>query len=509
MFSDLSVTPFAELVRLLSADRATGDLEVRTGRVAKTVFFDHGRLVFAASNLKQDRLGEALVALGRITEREFVEASALMRRRDARRRFGEALVQAGVMDKNEVGHSVARQVRRVVLSLFPLADGVASFEERACVIPVEYMVDLSIHRLLYSGIKAMTKPDLIRAGIGDLERPVVLAEVSPFPFSLSQCSEEELEILERCQRRTTLRSLALTEAGLSARRLRAAYALYASGVLRDADPQRAEESSPVIGADAGKFLLSQMQRRPDPPNQETVRREVQQELESSARLDREAWLKVARTAPADELIRALEDKMERYHVLLEAAGNDLRLKTDIELILGRASSMLRLAQQQASAPPPSAAPQAPKRAPKPEAAALTEATPGVDPARVEHLLQWAQIRMTISDYAGAVKTYAELVDLAPEVAAFHLRLAVAMALWPRTAKQAEREFLEAVRLDPDDADVHYQFALYYKKMKLRGRAMEQLRAALSLNPRHKRAREDLETLSPKDTALTTLKKLFR
>jgi hypothetical protein len=46
-------------------------------------------------------------------------------------------------------------------------------------------------------------------------------------------------------------------------------------------------------------------------------------------------------------------------------------------------------------------------------------------------------------------------------------------------------------------------------MKLRGRALEQLRIALSLNPEHQRAREELEVLSPKDSALTSLKKLFR
>ena len=63
------------------------------------------------------------------------------------------------------------------------------------------------------------------------------------------------------------------------------------------------------------FLLSALQSRPDPSLREAIRREVQQELEHSARLDREAWLKLARAAPRDELVRALEEKMERYHAL--------------------------------------------------------------------------------------------------------------------------------------------------------------------------------------------------
>jgi hypothetical protein len=36
-----------------------------------------------------------------------------------------------------------------------------------------------------------------------------------------------------------------------------------------------------------------------------------------------------------------------------------------------------------------------------------------------------------------------------------------------------------------------------------------MRTAVRLNPRHAMAREELEALSPKDSALTSLKKLFK
>jgi Tfp pilus assembly protein PilF len=84
-----------------------------------------------------------------------------------------------------------------------------------------------------------------------------------------------------------------------------------------------------------------------------------------------------------------------------------------------------------------------------------------------------------------------------------------MACYPRTAKSAERQFLEAVRLEPNDPDIHYQFGLYYKAMRVRSRAISEFRTTVSLNPRHKQARAELEALSPKDTALISLKKLFR
>ena len=128
-------------------------------------------------------------------------------------------------------------------------------------------------------------------------------------------------------------------------------------------------------------------------------------------------------------------------------------------------------------------------------------------AQIEHLLMEGEVRMTVADYANAVKVYEKLVKTAPRVAAFHLRLAVAMACYPRTSKLAEREFYEAARLEPENAEIHYQWGLYYKVMKIKSRAVAEMRTAVRLSPKHKAARAELES-SPKDS-LPSLKKLFR
>jgi len=595
MLTDIAQSPIAETIRRLSTERRTGDLQVRAGRMVKIAFFDHGRLVFAASNLRRDRLGEAMVADGRITEEDFNRVSALMR--TDRRRFGEALVQAGVMDRYDVGTSVARQVRRVALSLFELVDGAALFEERESAIPLEFMVSLSIHRLLYDGIRSMKSEELVTKGLGHLDRGVMLAEVPPFPFERRGRSAEELDLLDLAQRRVTIRRLAWSGSGLAFTRLRAVYALLAAGLLREADVQ-APAPQPVMQTDTGMFLLSALHNRPDPSLRDAIRREVQQELEHSARLDREAWLKLARAAPRDEMVRALEEKMERYHALRDGLSEDDAIRNDIDVILGRASAAMRLARsapetanaeavlkrhaaeaaaavQRAARPPtvlvpqpvasaatpapaapppgdaspdalggptppygtpialpPPAEPRPAASAPEPSAAgrpvppaersyppgrrpdeSINAAGPGASAfegrAQIEHLLMEGEVRMTVADYANAVKVYDKLVRVAPQVAAFHLRFAVAMACYPRTAKLAEREFYEAARIEPDNAEVHYQWGLYYKVMKIKSRAVAEMRTAVRLNPKHKAARVELEQLSPKDSALTSLKKLFR
>ena len=516
MLTDLSVTPIAEPLRQLAVERRSGDLQVQSGRAVKTIFFDGGRAIFAASNLKKDRLGEALVALGRITDDQYNQASALLGG-ERKRKFGEALIQAGIMDKTELGRSVARQVNRIALSVFPFAEGVATFDERRSAIPLEYMVSLSMHRLLHDGINLMTSEPMVHAGLGHLDRRVQLAPVAPFAFEASDATPEELEMLEHAQRKVTLRRLAWVPGGLAFTRLRAAYALLASGLLVDAD--RAEAGmEPVIQMETGTFLLSALQRQPDPSAGEALRREVADELERSAHLDREAWLKVSREAPRDELIKALEEKMERYHQLLEAAADDAALKNDLEVILGRVSAMQRLSRQ-APPPAPPPAPEAVSEAPPPAEGTAAAPAGGGSPlstgtftgsAAIEHLLLEGEVRMTVSDYANAIKVYERLVELAPKIANYRMRLAIAKASYPRTAKQAERDFVEAVRLEPDNADLHYTFGMYYKAMKQRARAQAELQTALRLNRRHALARRELEALSPDGVdVVLNLKKLFR
>jgi len=564
MLVDLSTTPISETLLRLSRERRSGDLQVRSAKIVKTIFLDHGRVVFAGSNMKKDRLGEALVALGRITSDEYTRATELMREGERRRRFGDALVRSGVMDKSELGRSVARQVKRIVISLFEFGDGAASFEERPCVIPLEYMVSLSLHRLLYVGIKSIKPRELVLAGLGDLDRWVTLAAVPPFRFGVKKCSAEELEILEQAKKRVTLRRLAWAPGGLSLSRMRVTYALLASGILEEEKAyDEAEAPQPVIQMETTTFLLSALRTRPDPTAREAIGLEVVQELERSAKMDRENWLRISRTAPRDELLRALEDKMERYHSLLEAAGDDAELKTDIEVILGRASSMLRLTKQAsrpatpagsaAAAPPaprakaPSAAvekpaveepappeksvarpaPEPPRPAPREKLSSPPPEPRGGEPPpapvhhppgedhdapsamQVEHLLMEGDVRMTVSDYANAVKTFQRLVELVPDRAPFRVKLAIAMTFNPPTQKTAEREFLEAIRLDPQNADVHFQFGLYYKAMRVKSRAIAELQTSVRLNPRHKMARQELESLSPKDSVLTSLKKLLK
>ena len=58
-------------------------------------------------------------------------------------------------------------------------------------------------------------------------------------------------------------------------------------------------------------------------------------------------------------------------------------------------------------------------------------------------------------------------------------------------KNAERHFIEALRLTPQDADLHFWLGLYYKTFGLKSRAETEFRTALRIDPKHQGARKYL------------------
>jgi hypothetical protein len=141
---ELPIGPAVEagggLVLALAADVrnvAIGDLlgmlhrAARSGLVlfgfrdhAKAVYVHRGEVVFAASNVAGDRIGESLVRSGmlslealRLAERSFAAGG----------RFGKTLVELGHVTPRELWHGVKFQVEEIVRSLFSYTDGAVYF----------------------------------------------------------------------------------------------------------------------------------------------------------------------------------------------------------------------------------------------------------------------------------------------------------------------------------------------------------------------------------------------
>jgi tetratricopeptide (TPR) repeat protein len=129
--------------------------------------------------------------------------------------------------------------------------------------------------------------------------------------------------------------------------------------------------------------------------------------------------------------------------------------------------------------------------------------------RVRQLLRDVKLHFQVKDWEHAVSLLFELVELEPESAQHHAMLARAMARHPVMRKDAERHFIEAIRLAPQDADLHFSLGLYYKSFGMHSRAQHEFRTAVRINPNHEDAKQHISTgRNAKDPLRDVFKKIF-
>jgi tetratricopeptide (TPR) repeat protein len=125
------------------------------------------------------------------------------------------------------------------------------------------------------------------------------------------------------------------------------------------------------------------------------------------------------------------------------------------------------------------------------------------------LLRDVKLHFRMRDWQGAVPLLGQLIVISPGKALYRGMLARAMSRNPATRKDAEEHFIEALRLSPQDPELHYWLGLYYKSFGLKSRALTEFRTTLRINAKHEGARKQLGGGRKKDDALgNVFKKLF-
>lgn len=115
----------ADLFSLLNMSRRTGLLLLIAGQVQKSIHFRRGEIAFAGSNLPEDRLGQVLYHIGKLSREGLDEAERHLEEGPAgpRKRFGAMLLERKLIDSSALLWGVKYQVEEIVYSVFRLSHG--------------------------------------------------------------------------------------------------------------------------------------------------------------------------------------------------------------------------------------------------------------------------------------------------------------------------------------------------------------------------------------------------
>jgi hypothetical protein len=198
---EIGDTSVAELLRSLVSSGETGVLTLRNGDVTKSIYIRGGRVLYAASTNVDERLGENLLLRGRITARQYVEASKMIR---PGRRLGAILIEMAALDPEELIPAVEHQVKEILLELFTWTHG--SYELVIKDVDPESVITLNVatENLLLDGVRRVRSWSQLMRGLGDIG--TVLARTGN-PDPKLELSTEEQEVLAQVNGRSTVEQI--------------------------------------------------------------------------------------------------------------------------------------------------------------------------------------------------------------------------------------------------------------------------------------------------------------
>jgi curved DNA-binding protein CbpA len=505
MTGKLSEQPPAELIREICLKGLSGTLRLQQDRAEAVVYFENGRVIFAASNLRNLRLREYLKKDGLVSEKEL---SALVSRSDPG--LASALCANGRLDRRTVDALFATQVADVLRVALLWMEGRWDFDERTR-LGDSIRAELDLSDLLMEAARRV-QPMFVSSRFRHPNE--LISPVAGLPNNIS-LSPTEGFVLSRVDIPTKLNEL-IAVSGLSdLEAYRAIYVLALGGFLHrehwwsvfrreQAQADNLEASIPA------ETVIAEPVSAPIELPAKTEEEDLDEFFERLSNATSHYEVLDVTASAGDELIKQSYYALARryhpdrfqvkattsQHARIESAF--ARVTQAYEILTNAATRLTydaKLAAQEksrkfAKSPPKSGIQRSAASEQGPEAAIGSETNLQEAENCFEEgfaALQQDQTSMAITHLAAA----ARMAPRDPRYRAYYGR---ALAAHEQTRRLAEVELQAAIKLDPSNTSYRVMLAELYFDLGFLRRAKTELERALAADPNNSSARTLLRKL---------------
>jgi hypothetical protein len=229
----LADNPLPEILQKIYYYKVPGVLTVSGNGGTKEIFISGGEVIFASSSFAEDRLGEFLLARGRITREQYDRSVENMKRTGKRQ--GTVLVEALDLTPQELYSAVKEQVIAILWSLFDWTQGEVTFKVGKFKDDEIIKLNLDTRNAILQGIRGIKDAKRVVRWLGrkeDVFEPTDNALVVLPTLPLSQVDKRVFRLVDGVRSFLGLLQASDMEAGETAKTL---YALYILGLVRRKD----------------------------------------------------------------------------------------------------------------------------------------------------------------------------------------------------------------------------------------------------------------------------------
>jgi len=182
---------FADVISEVHTRLWSGLLTLNHMGIEKSMRVQEGRIVFASSSSRDDRLGELLLRKARITLHQYVAAGRALAKG---KRLGTVLVEQGALDARELVKAVVEQTQEIIYSAFQWTEGLYHLTESGQAAE-SIMLRLSTPDVILEGIRRVEAWSRIEKGVGGMETRYARADGYERTLDQMTLSLEKLSLL--------------------------------------------------------------------------------------------------------------------------------------------------------------------------------------------------------------------------------------------------------------------------------------------------------------------------
>jgi tetratricopeptide (TPR) repeat protein len=461
----------------LRTGKKTGTVVFTRDTETKKVYFKDGDILFASSNLEEDRLGEFLLRTGKITKAQFDSSSAVVIKTG--KKLGAVLFEAGVLTSHDLVAHVKLQVKEIILKVFGWHDGHYQFDSGP--LPIAEIIPLHI-----------STGDLIIEGVSSLDWKVIRKSLPPITsiirpasdpsllFQNAHLGQDQREVFSLIDGNRSIQELC----GLSGigdyNTLKAIHLLLALRMAEQGEI-RTEDDKKFVRDVVRETIEPQEKLAQEPAAAAVdVKKMIQSAYDGLAGKNYYEALGMARNASPQEIKKAYFHYAKLYHPdrHFDPEMNDMKEK--LETLFARIHDAYETLSSQPKRDKYDIELYQEERRPGTTGPAQSEKPNNKEIAATQ--FNEGKKHYQVQNFWGAEESFRWAMRLEPENAEYIFYLGLALSRIPRRGHEAEEYFVKAVELSPSRAEYFLELGNFYMKNGLKTKALSMFQKALTCDP---------------------------
>ena len=444
----------------IQREKGSSHLLFQAPNVQKRFFFHEGSLVSATTSLENERLGKILYKLGKIPWNAFSKIESFIM---PDKLIGETLVSEGLITPQDLYNGLSFQKKEMILNTFPYFDAEITSPSDQEWGQKEHDVNTPVSDIIIAGIRRMSFDPQLKAFFKD---SVIQGRTGPLRDLLN---ENEKEVLKAAGSGTPAVEIVRTRNATEEVRYKILYLLYCLDLIELGERLASPPDGKKEGLEAGgEALESGFELDIREVHSQFILQDYYQILGISRRSSqaeaKEAYFRLAKLYHPDifprDLPQELKDMVDEIFDRINKAFQTICDDQKRQIYNSRLGDLAGVDKSSAS-------------------------------SRAEAQFRKGKSLFDSGDYEGALSFFSEAVRIWKGSARYYRLLGMTKARIPLYSREAESDLSEAIRLEAWNPENYIALGRLYKSAGLSVKATRQFEKALSLDPDHAAALQEL------------------